>query len=338
MPYTLAGEAFMARLGYAPYAMLVVLLLGLVVRRLRRRAAARDEASASASRRWLALTGPAMQLFVVFAVASWAYVEYARSLRRELAEAQQQLDDARRHAAAGGGKHSALTWEPYVPPRPQKSVAATYYRGNDERSPKLFNGGFYRTATFLINICDAQRQPLEIGSPVGEGPLYVRFEIERAPQTTPALFTPAIMNQALLSPVPPGHKSPGLADDVIPLEKIADVDSWVGYWPIRLPSDTSMSTISGMFYACQGSVAEDAVTGTAHYNVMFDLVIEDGKLQEGSDVQMGSLYRVSNLQAAVPGMIQDNEWFDSRPIPVITGENSDDPKLLGVEEHLARGR
>jgi hypothetical protein len=148
------------------------------------------------------------------------------------------------------------------------------------------------------------------------------------------LFTPAIMDNVVVSPVAPGLKSPGLAEDVVGLEKLSGAESWVGYWPIRLPADKTSTTISGMFYVCQGRVDDDAVVGTAHYNVLYDLAIADGELQLGSNVQMGSLYRVGNLQAAIPGMIQNNEWFDSRPIPVIAGENSDDPKLLGVGEHL----
>jgi YHS domain-containing protein len=38
---------------------------------------------------------------------------------------------------------------PAKPPVP-KRLKATFYRGNDERSPRLFNGGHYRTCTFQV--------------------------------------------------------------------------------------------------------------------------------------------------------------------------------------------
>ena len=46
--------------------------------------------------------------------------------------------------------------KPPIPGKPPiaPTLSATYYRGNDERSPKLFNGGNYRTATFHLSVRD----------------------------------------------------------------------------------------------------------------------------------------------------------------------------------------
>jgi hypothetical protein len=38
-----------------------------------------------------------------------------------------------------------------------------------------------------------------------------------------------------------------------------------------------------------------------------------------------------------PGKVPFVEWFDYRPIPPISGQNSRDPKLLGTEEYEKQG-
>ena len=31
-----------------------------------------------------------------------------------------------------------------------------------------------------------------------------------------------------------------------------------------------------------------------------------------------------------------SQWFSHEPIPELTGENVDDPELLGIDEHLSK--
>jgi hypothetical protein len=38
-----------------------------------------------------------------------------------------------------------------------------------------------------------------------------------------------------------------------------------------------------------------------------------------------------------PEKIPYAEWFDYRPIPAITGPNSTDPTVLGVDEYVKKG-
>ena len=47
---------------------------------------------------------------------------------------------------------------------------------------------------------------------------------------------------------------------------------------------------------------------------------------------MGNLF-MGRVAVPTPGVIPLAEWLDDRPMPTITGENSDDPKLLGIPEH-----
>ena len=70
---------------------------------------------------------------------------------------------------------------PPVPIRPDhpKQVAGTYYRGNCERNPSLFNNGNYLTATFRVSVCDSQHRDLQVGDAIPTDGLFVRMELER---------------------------------------------------------------------------------------------------------------------------------------------------------------
>ena len=64
-----------------------------------------------------------------------------------------------------------------------------------------------------------------------------------------------------------------------------------------------------------------------HYAVQFKLFVKDGIIQDDSDIWMGSLYRSTQT---LFDKIPLSEWFSYKPIPVITGENTKDPALLGL--------
>ena len=72
---------------------------------------------------------------------------------------------------------------PPTPRRPPLSprLSATYYRGNDERSARLFNGGHYRTATFNVSVRGANG--VRKAGDALNGPIIIRIEIVRAPFT-----------------------------------------------------------------------------------------------------------------------------------------------------------
>ncbi len=95
---------------------------------------------------------------------------------------------------------SIFGWPP-VPIRPDhpRQVAGTYYRGNCERHAELFNGGNYLTATFRVNLCDAEEQPIGVGDAIPPGGLFLRLEIDRAPGTPDFLFSRRMMKSVFLS-------------------------------------------------------------------------------------------------------------------------------------------
>lgn len=226
---------------------------------------------------------------------------------------------------------------PPVPIRPDhpKQVAGTYYRGNCERNPALFNNGNYLTAIFHIQLCDSQRKAVQIGDEVPDGGLSVRVEIERAPGTADALFSKELMDSVFFSERFYLSESGKAKDQPLGLETLEDAKRWVVYFPIGSPDHAGK--LEGLIYIYTGRVEDNTVRGEAHYGIRYTLAITDGKLAAESDLWMNSFGNSVVALPEPPGKIPYREWFDYRPLPVITGENSTDPKLLGVEEYVKKG-
>ncbi len=90
---------------------------------------------------------------------------------------------------------------PPVPQRPDqpKSLTSVYYRGNDERSPLLFNNGNYRTATFELHLEDEGGEPVTAGQDVGGRALYARIVTKRPPFTAARFFHRKAMEPIFLT-------------------------------------------------------------------------------------------------------------------------------------------
>ncbi len=121
---------------------------------------------------------------------------------------------------------------PPVPIRPNhpNQVAGTYYRGNCERNPELFNNGNYLTAVFRINLCDAAGKAIGVGGAIPADGLFVCVEIERAPGTPDMLFDSRMMSTVYFSETfydkqgetPPGEKP-------TPLEVVEKGQRWAAH-------------------------------------------------------------------------------------------------------------
>jgi len=227
---------------------------------------------------------------------------------------------------------------PPVPIRPDQppEITRTYYRGNCERNPQLFNGGNYLTAIFRVTVCDDEHQTLKIGDPFPkQGQLWIRVETERAPGTADALFSKELMEGVFLSQHFYESTLQPLRDEPVHLQTLSEGKLWVAFVPIGQPDDNQR--LSGLIYMCTGRVEKGMIRGEPHYGVKFDIKIENGKLAEGSDVWMNSFGNGVFATPDPPGKLPYREWFDYRPLPVIVGENTKDPKLLGVEEYIRKG-
>lgn len=222
------------------------------------------------------------------------------------------------------------------PPTPKrlghpKRISGVYYRGNDERHPQLFNGGNYRTASFRVELCDADRKSIRYGDAVPLRGLFIRFEIERAANTAAALFSEDIMSSVFLASKYP--LQPDESDHHVALEPLENDRRWVAYFPIAMPETREMSKLSGLVYVYEGRVIEGIDTRTLHYGIRYDLFFDDDRITAESDLWMGTLLWTLDIDK-----LPAQEWFDDRPIPQITGPNTEAPNLLGVERHSRQKR
>lgn len=280
---------------------------------------------------WMSRLKTILILLLAFLCVA-TYIHYDSKHKDAIAKTQSVEAELLTYTGPPEFSHSLNAPHPMHPPR----LGGVYYRGNDERDRQLFNGGFYRTAQLEVWLSNLDGKHLQWGD-VASGDLYIDFVIKRAANTTGELF-----NEHVMSVV-------GLTDDVqisIP-ENGDDAD-----YRMTLGKVLPMETIEpDQVWRCRyliGSVEESKKTNgkvflvqntskaKAHYAIEFEVEVDpSGAITEDSQVWMGSLYNL-NGRVFVPYDDQKillDRWFDFRPIPEITGPQTDDPSLLGIPEH-----
>ncbi len=207
-------------------------------------------------------------------------------------------------------------------------ISGEYYRGNDERDKRLFNGGFYRTATLRVFLADDTGHRLAYGQAVPAGPVFLTFELDRAPGTTAAHFTPHAMSSVFLSRQ---SYATTLSDEPVPLTIIRPDWSWAARYRIAASAAADDRMRGRIFVYCSASVRNNRLSGRIHYAIDYDIrLAADGTVADTSDLRMGSLFQTERVLQTPDDRIPATEWFDFRPIPEIVGENSTDPRLLGI--------
>jgi len=274
---------------------------------------------------------------LIAAAAFGAEALVTHKLYREVSVAKEEADLIHK-------VHASTFHEYGDPPIPEPSelpprLSATYYRGNDERSEQLFNGGYYRTTDFRLDLCNGAGEALSVGDGVEPDDLYYRVRIVRAPGTPDFFWKSDRMANIFASrssdkllgrngvPVP----------DAVPMKVVRPMWEWEFLYPLAPFVDAeNPGTLEGIFYQCekryQGSNDEELIGARFHYAFQFSLTLAENKIQPGSGIWMGAIYRNRKLRIwEIPG----NQWLSTEPIPVIEGENTTtDPKLLGIEGHL----
>ena len=315
---------------------LLTLLVGLRIRRWKHPVA--EQPSSSALGRLLARKiSPVVPLAVLC-----SYLGYeVWALQQQLH--MQQLEDEIHYATFYDFGY------PPVPRRPdtEKRVAAYFYRGNDERSPKLFNEGNYRTATFHVSLCDADGNQVDAGADLPDKPLFVKFEVERPPFTPDFLYSPEVMNTMFLTATCDRFlEADGPAEDRVTLTEVEPMQRWEALFPVdRQPAccrDEFSEELRGTIYVCQEQFTDSWLSflpqrrsgSRFHYGIRYDLQVEGSQLSAESDIYMGALYRTRKLPTWKVPM---DQWFSHQPIPELPGENVSDPELLGITDHLAAG-
>lgn len=244
--------------------------------------------------------------------------------------------------------HYATFYDFGFPPTPREpkqepQLKGSYYRGNDERSPRLFNNGNYRTATFHVSLVDDNGNELEAGDNIAGTPLFVRFQIDRPPFTPDFLYNPEMMETMFLTQEADpflGRYEP--VKDLVPLTETEPMQAWEALFPIESCGTCACSKDrSGTVYVCEKyfkmsripTVGKQQVGGRYHYGVRYELKTEGGILREDSKLYMGALYRTRKLPT---WRVPMTEWFSSEPIPVLPGKNVEDPELLGIKDHAIK--
>jgi hypothetical protein len=226
-------------------------------------------------------------------------------------------------------------------PRPSKlppSLKKTYYRGNDERSGLMVNGGNYRTVTFELWIEDASGEAVvrgtELRGPDGKPKgLFLGVRFIRAPETSSGYFTDEYMRRMYLTMQAGdflGRNEPvvdrvqwemteheqvweakiRLPDGVIVKEKprFDGTSEYVRTIDLSRPDDRG-----GIVYLCEDRFAHDQmIGGRFHYAVQYDLRAKDGIVASGSDLWMQATYHGRNFADL---QIENDEWLSNEPIP-----------------------
>ena len=215
---------------------------------------------------------------------------------------------------------------PMHPPR----LGGQYYRGNDERSDALFNRGFYRTATFDLQLVGPNGKRLQWNDPASDD-LAIEIQVQRAPKATRELFTERVRNRAVIEHYCETDKS---ANEKLKFSAIEIEQRWLARIPLPPRDAWSEDKVQGMVYLMFGNQPGESQMPRPHFAVRYDLKLQDGKISKDSVLWMGSMYTLGN-RVLVPDekKILLDRWFDWRPIPVIEGEASSDPSLLGVDEY-----
>ena len=211
---------------------------------------------------------------------------------------------------------------PHHPKHPPR-LGGTYYRGNDERSDELFNGGFYRTATFDVFLTDTAGNRLEWEAPVPEGELKIFLRIEKAPNTTRSLFRDDAIEANVLTRQIPGS---AVEDTPVHFTTVEPGQVWEASYSIAtIDAEAGGRELSGLIYAGPRN---------PHYGIQYDISISDDlTIDSSSELWMGAIQLTGNVVLLESPKMPLWEWFDFRPIPEITGTNTDDPDLLGITEH-----
>jgi hypothetical protein len=235
--------------------------------------------------------------------------------------------------AVVSGNEATPTSYQVVPQHPPR-LGGEYYRGNDERSERLFNGGYYRTATLNLHLVDELGHVLAWGDLCPAEP-HIEFRFTRAAKATKELFTERITAKIRLSDVPPPEFAQVAEEQLMSLDVLEPGERWRVVYSVR--DLVARGACRGnLFLYSDVHQAEGRYTGIPGFRIDYDLRLEDGKIASSSTLRLVSLEKTARLiTARSPGDVTAEQWFDFRPIPEIEGNPPSDPQLLGIPQHIA---
>lgn len=318
---------------YLPWLIGILIVVAVLERgkALRKRRAATTEGRERSRWDLLERVGPAFYLSLLLCLALGVMVDRYRSVKSELAFVKE-----RREVYTDEPTFESVFGIPPVPIRPSHSprLGGIYYRGNSERNKALYNNGYYLTAIFDLALVDEQGNQLAYGSEI-RGDVKVQLKIRRATGATPVLFKEDIMSGLLLTT---GYDSSGLTvyvGEAAMFTPTEETDEWQAQFDLPELSEDR----TGLVYLYRGEYDEGrgyiTTTGIPHVGIVYDLKIKEGRIAEGSELWMDGIYYSEEIALPVrKNRIPWTEWYDYRPMPLIQGEQTDDPDLLGISEYV----
>jgi len=224
---------------------------------------------------------------VFLTLATW--IHYDGRYKETLA--QKQAVETKLFSYTGpAAAHSLSPPYPMHPPR----LGGIYYRGNDERDPRLFNGGFYRTAQLEIWLTDSDRKRLKWGDVV-EGEVYIEFLIARAAGTTGELFSDQVMSVVGLTDdvriAGTGSDVRTIVEDVVGMKTVVAGQQWRSEYRLKQLDSAAGGDkrVAGKLFLVQNTAR-----AKAHYGIEFEILLDDeNRILESSQLWMGSLYNLN---------------------------------------------
>ncbi len=252
-----------------------------------------------------------------------------------IARLQEKLELAANHSVpvAAVELAEAAPSVPQVIPQHPPRLGGEYYRGNDERNERLFNGGYYRTATLNLHLIDGAGEVVAWGDSCPAEP-RIELRLARAGKATKELFSERIIGKVRLSRVPPPEFAQAAEEQLISLDVLEPGERWQVTFPVG--ELVARGACRGhLFLYSDVHKTDGRYGGIPGYRIDYDLRLDDGKIANNSTLRLVSLEQTARLIAArSPSDVTAEQWFDFRPIPEIEGEPVMDPQLLGIPQHL----
>ena len=219
----------------------------------------------------------------------WLWLEYDEQ-GRSLAVLQSALWQAQRPAPRDTHRLRRAA-SPLHPFRPSQ-LGGTYFRGNWDRHPALFNGGNYRTAAYRLSLCNGEGRQLAAGDEV-DHKLIVRLELVRAANQSDALFDDAVIGQLFLSNQDLTGSDARLPSNPVRFPAVEPHQRWVAEYPLTAESDAPSSRSEGLLYVYRArrqslpTCRRRSSVNTASHSRSRSA---DRRLMPDSDLWMGPLY------------------------------------------------
>ncbi len=222
-----------------------------------------------------------------------------------------------------------------VPYRGVPRFGGVFYRGNDERDEKLFNGGVYRTCDFILSLCDRNGRKLVVGDPLPEAGLAFELEIRRSPGATRQPYADHIMSKVFFTGQDLNRLDAVFEGNATRLEIVESEERWRAFCPIGEAKAAEAGDLAGTTYLYLGDSHEGKpLVKRPIYGVVYRIRVEAGRVAEGSELWIGNLVLNDALELPPSGRgVRQEQWLGLDPLPEIQGTNTTDPDLLGVRDY-----